>query len=479
VPLGPFGPGGLDSPTIWSNAMEDFDVVPEPWRIKSVEPIRLPSPAERERALRNAAYNMFALRSEDVFVDLLTDSGTAAMSSEQWAALQVGDESYAGSRSWYRLEDAVQELTGMRFVLPVHQGRGAETVYCRAFVEEGDVVLGNLHFDTTRAHIRNRGATPVDVVVDRGLDPDDLFPFKGNADLAKAERVVEENPGRVNLFVLTVTSNTNGGQPVSLENAQAVSEFCRRHGIRLLIDAARWAENAFLIKEREPGQGDRSVTEIGRDLFSLADGVAMSAKKDALVNIGGFLSLRSEDDYRNCASWGILYEGFATYGGMAGRDLEALARGLVEGADERYLAARIGQVRFLHGLLTDAGVPVVRPAGGHSVVIDAARFLPTVPRALFPAEALAAALYARGGVRGAALGRLAFTDRDPWTGEERVAPWEYVRLALPRRMYTDNHIAFAGRAVEAVWSKREEVRGLRAVSLPPVLPHFTARFAPV
>lgn len=272
--------------------MEDFDIVPEPWRIKSVEPIRLPPPAERDRALRKAGYNVFGLRSEDVFVDLLTDSGTAAMSAEQWASLQLGDESYAGSRSWFLLEEAVQRLTGLSYVLPVHQGRGAETVYCRAFIEEGDVVLGNLHFDTTRAHIRNRGARPVDVVIDRGLDPDDLFPFKGNADIGKAERVVRDNPGRVKLFVLTVTANTNGGQPVSLENARAVSKFCRRHGIRLIVDAARWAENAFLIKEREPGQRDRSVTEIGRDLFSLVDGVAMSAKKDALVNIGGFLADR-------------------------------------------------------------------------------------------------------------------------------------------------------------------------------------------
>jgi tryptophanase len=452
---------------------------PEPWRVRSVDPIRLVPRERREAALRAAGYNVFRLASEDVFVDLLTDSGTAAMSADQWAGMQSGDEAYAGSRSWYRLEDAVRSVTGMPHVIPVHQGRGAETVYCRAFVEEGDLVLGNLHFDTTRAHIRNRGADPVDLVVKEGRDPDDLSPFKGNVDLARAERVIAENPGRIRLLVLTVTSNTNGGQPVSLENARAVAALCRRHGIRLLIDAARFAENCYLIGEREPGQFGRPVKDIAADLFSLADAVAMSAKKDALVNIGGFLALRREADFLACRRWAVLYEGYLTYGGMAGRDLEALARGLMEGLDHDYLAARIGQVRLLHALLDEAGVPVVRPPGGHSVVIDAARFLPHLQRSEFPAESLAAAVYSEGGVRTVGLGGLAFGEHDDAPDWARPPDLEYLRMAVPRRMYTDNHIAYAAAVVRELWSKRDEVGGLRAVDIPETLPHFTAVFEPV
>lgn len=401
------------------------------------------------------------------------------MSADQWAGLQVGDESYAGARNWERLETVVRDLTGCPFVLPVHQGRGAETIYCRAFVQEDDVVLGNMHFDTTKAHILNRGAWPVNAVVDEGLDPDSSPPFKGNVDLEKAERAVRENPGKVRLFVLTTTSNTNGGQPVSLENAQEVADFCRRHGIRLLIDAARFAENCYLIKEREPGQEHRTVREIARELFSLSDGAAMSAKKDALVNIGGFLALRSKDDFSECRKWGVLYEGFSTYGGLAGRDLEAIARGLEEGLDEGYLAARIRQVRFLHGLLSDAGIPVVRPPGGHCVVIDVARFLDHLPRDQFPAESLAAALYIEGAVRTVGIGGLAFAEPDRDTGELTLAPWEFLRMAVPRRVYTDNHIAYAARAVESVWAKRHQVNGLRVLEAPSDLPHFTARFSPI
>jgi tryptophanase len=451
---------------------------PEPWRVKSVEPIRLVPIERRREALAEARYNMFRLRSEDVFIDLLTDSGTAAMSSDQWAGLQTGDEAYAGANNWYHLEHVVRSITGLQHVIPVHQGRGAETVYCRAFVDEGDLVLGNLHFDTTRAHIRNRGGIPVDLVVAEGLDPDDPSPFKGNVDLERAERAVSENPGRVHLFVLTVTCNTNGGQPVSLENAREVAAFCRKHGIRLLIDAARFAENCFLIEEREAGQAGRRVADIAAELFSLADAVAMSAKKDALVNIGGFLALRSEEDFLACRRWAVLYEGYLTYGGMAGRDLEAVARGLLEGMDERYLAARIGQVRLLHSLLADAGVPLVRPPGGHSVVIDVNTFLPHLPRDRFPAESLAAALYLAGGIRSVGLGALAFSEPDHGAGVAVPPPWEYLRLAVPRRMYTDNHIAYAAGAVRSLWAKHEEVPGLRALDIPERLPHFTAAFEP-
>jgi tryptophanase len=447
--------------------------------VKAVEPIRLIPREEREHALGEAEHNVFRLRSEDVFVDLLTDSGTSAMSAAQWAALQVGDEAYAGARTWFLLEDAVRDVTGLPHVIPTHQGRGAETIYTRAFVDPGDVVLGNMHFDTTRAHVFNRGGLPVDTVRTEGLDPDDPAPFKGNVDVERAGQVVAENPGKVRLFILTVTSNTNGGQPVSLENARAVAEFCRHHGIRLLIDAARFAENCYLIKEREPGQQDRSIREIAAELFSIADAAAMSAKKDALVNIGGFLALRRHEDFLSCRAWGVLYEGFSTYGGMAGRDLAALAQGLLEGMEEEYLAARIRQVRFLHGLLADAGIPLVRPPGGHCVVIDVARFLDHLPQEQFPAESLAAALYLEGGVRTVGLGGLAFAEPDHETGDLKLAPWEYLRMAVPRRVYTDNHLAYVAEVVTAVWNKRHEVGGLRIVEAPADLPQFTARFAPV
>ncbi len=462
----------------YPSAQDPWLAVPEPWRVKSVEPIHLIPPELREEAIGRAGYNMFRLRSEDVFVDLLTDSGTAAMSAGQWAGLQTGDEAYAGARTWYDLERAVQQVTGFAHVIPVHQGRGAETVYCRAFVDQGDLVLGNLHFDTTRAHIRNRGGIPVDLVIEEGLDPDSLHPFKGNVDLDRAEKVVLDNPGKVRLFILTVTSNTNGGQPVSLENARAVSTFCRRHGIRLLVDAARFAENAFLIREREAGQHGRTVPEIARELFSLADGAAMSAKKDALVNIGGFLAFRTEADYEACRRWAVLYEGYLTYGGMAGRDLEAVARGLAEGTDPDYLAARIRQVRLLHSLLADAAVPLVRPPGGHSVVVDAARYLEHLPRSRFPAEALAAALYVLAGIRSVGLGGLAFGERDPETGKLSLPPWECLRLAIPRRVYTDNHIAYVAGALAELWAKREGIPGLLPVEVPDHLPHFTASFRP-
>lgn len=452
---------------------------PEPWRVKSVERIRLPSREERERALASAGHNVFRLRSEDVFVDLLTDSGTSAMSVEQWAALQRGDEAYAGARNWSSLETVLKGITGYPFVVPTHQGRGAETVYMRAFVEEGRFVIGNMHFDTTRAHVYNRGAWPVNLVADAGLDPDDPSPFKGDLDVEKAERfIAEKGAENVPLCILTVTCNTNGGQPVSLENARAVSELCRRHGIRLLLDAARFAENAYLVREREPGQQDRTVPEIARDFFSLADGAAMSAKKDALVNIGGWLAFRDEDDFLEARKWAVLYEGFLTYGGMAGRDLEAMAAGLVEGMDHEYLAARMRQVRLLHGWLADAGVPVIVPPGGHSVVVDAARFLDHLPRNQYPAESLAAALYVESGVRSVGLGGLAFAELDPITREVVMAPWEYLRLAIPRRVYSDNHLAYVADALTRMHDKREEIVGLRLVEAPLDLPHFTAKFEP-
>ncbi len=453
---------------------------PEPWRVKSVEPIRLISRPERERALTAAGYNVFRLSSDDVFVDLLTDSGTSAMSAEQWAALQAGDEAYAGARNWTSLDEAVRRVTGYDHVIPVHQGRGAETVYTRAFVDEGDFVIGNMHFDTTRAHIYNRGAWPVNLVIDAGLDPDDPAPFKGNLDVERAERFIgERGAPQIPLCILTITSNTNGGQPVSLENAREVAELCRRHGIRLLLDAARFAENAYLVKEREPGMQDRSVPDIAREFFALADGAAMSAKKDALVNVGGWLAFRSEDDYLEARKWAVLYEGFLTYGGMAGRDLQALAVGLVEGTDERYLAARIRQVRAFAELLADSGVPIVKPPGGHAVVVDAGRFLAHLPRERYQAESLAAALYLEAGVRSVGLGALAFAEMDPDTKAVMFPDWEYLRLAVPRRVYSDNHLAYVAESLARLYDKREEIPGLRLVEAPLDLPHFTAVFEPV
>ena len=442
-------------------------------------PSRLIARAERQRALETAGYNVFRLRSEDVFVDLLTDSGTSAMSVEQWASLQRGDEAYAGARNWTSLETVLQRITGYGFVIPTHQGRGAETVYTRAFVEPGQFVIGNMHFDTTRAHIYNRGAWPVNLVVDAGLDASDPSQFKGDLDVDKAERfIAEKGVANVPLCILTITCNTNGGQPVSIDNARRVSELCRRHGIRLIIDAARFAENAYLVKEREPGMSTASIEDIAHTFFSMADGAAMSAKKDALVNIGGWLAFAKEDDYVEARKWAVLYEGFLTYGGMAGRDLEAMATGLVEGMDEAYLAARIRQVRLLHGWLVDAGIPVIVPPGGHSVMIDCARFLEHLPRERYQAESLAAALYLDAGVRSVGLGGLAFAEIDPETGAVTMPPWEYVRLAVPRRVYSDNHLAYVAEALAGLYAKREEIPGLKLLDAPMDLPHFTAKFAP-
>jgi tryptophanase len=451
--------------------------LPEPWRVRVVEPIRLVSPERRQEALAQAGYNVFRIPAADVFVDLLTDSGTGAMSASQWAGLQIGDESYAGARSWFHLEGVVKELTGHPHVFPVHQGRGAEAIYCKAFVEPGDAVLGNLHFDTTRAHIANRGGRPIDCVTDAGLVPEDRSPFKGDVDLGKAEQAIRANPGKVKLFILTVTANTNGGQPVSLANARAVRDFCTRHGLKLVIDAARFPENAYFIQQREPGQHGRSVREIASELLGLADLVAMSAKKAALVNIGGFLSVRDEQDYQLCLPSTILHECYLTYGGMAGRDLEALARGLIEGLDEPFLAARIAQVARLHARLDAHGVPLLHPSGGHSVVIDAGKFLDHLSRSEFAAEALTAAIYLRGGVRAVGHGALAFGELDE-TGKLRPPTYENVRMAIPRRVYSDSHLDYVADIVAEVFDDRRHVRGLRAVHLPAQLAIFTATLAP-
>lgn len=448
----------------------------EPFRIKMVEPIRLIPRAERAQRLREAAYNLFRLRAEDVYIDLLTDSGTGAMSDRQWASLMVGDEAYAGSRSFDHLRETVADVFGFPHMLPTHQGRGAEHILFTLLVRPGQHVIGNIHFDTTRAHIEHRGGIPDDLVVDAIHEPAAREPFKGDLDLSKAEALLTAvGRDQVALILITVTCNAGGGQPVSLANLRAVRTLADRYRVPFFLDACRIAENAWFIKEREPGYAGRSVSSIVREMCNLADGCTFSGKKDALVNIGGFAAFRDERLYEQAASWGVLFEGFPTYGGLAGRDLEAMAQGLREVTDEAYLAWRVGQVRWLGERMLETGVPIVEPVGGHAVFVDALRFLPHMPRASFPAQALACALYEEGGVRGVEIGAV-LAGRDPLTREERFPRLELVRLAIPRRVYTQSHMAVVADTAAAVLRKRETITGLRMTHEAAVLRHFTARF---
>lgn len=454
----------------------------EPFKIKMIEPIRLLPPAERRAAIEAAGYNIFSLPAEAVYIDLLTDSGTAAMSDRQWSALMAGDESYAGSRSYYRLQESVASIFGYPHVAPTHQGRAAEHILMTMLVKPGDRVLGNMHFDTTLGHILLKGAEPVNLVTAQGLDPQIEAPFKGDFDLAQLETELDKHSAgahHVPLVLITVTCNNNGGQPVSMANIRAVSALARKHGVPVFFDAARFAENCYFIREREPGYADRSITAIAREMFSYGDGCTMSAKKDGLVNIGGFLAFQSEDMYRQAVEWQIPFEGFATYGGLAGRDLAALAQGLTEVVEPDYLAYRIGQVGYLAGLLDEAGVPRVRPTGGHGVYIDAGAVLPDMPRERFPGQAVTVALYEAGGVRGVELGSLAFAHVDPVSGETVYPARELVRLAVPRRVYTDRHMEHVAATCAAMWQARESLPGYVIEYEAPVLRHFTARLRPV
>jgi len=443
----------------------------EPFRIKSVEPLRMTTREEREALLRAAHYNVFNLHARDVLIDLLTDSGTGAMSSLQWAAMMRGDESYAGAESFYRFRDRIEELTGFTHILPTHQGRAAERILFELVGGPGKVVPNNNHFDTTRANIEHSGAEAVDLPLPEAADPSRRLPFKGNLDVERLEDLIRQvGAERVPLVMVTVTNNSAGGQPVSLENLRAVRAVCDRHGVPLFLDACRFAENAFFIKRREPGQGGRSVREIAREMFDLADGATISAKKDGLVNIGGILLIRDEELARRADALLILTEGFVTYGGLAGRDLEAMAQGFEEVVDEDYLTYRIRSTEYLGDKLIEIGFPIIEPPGGHAIYVDAGRLLPHIPPGQFPGQALVCALYREGGIRSVEVGSVMFG------GKGRQPALELVRLAIPRRVYTQSHIDYVVEAAADVYRRRDALVGFRMTWEPPYLRHFSARF---
>ncbi len=451
----------------------------EPWKIKMVEPLTLTTRAQRERALEAAGYNTFLLRSDDVYIDLLTDSGTNAMSDRQWAGMMLGDEAYAGSRNFYRLEDAVRRRYGYRHVLPTHQGRGAEHLLSRAAIRPGQLVPGNMYFTTTRAHQELAGGTFVDVIIPEAHDPEDLHPFKGNVDLDALEALIaREGADRIAYVSLAGTVNMAGGQPVSLANVRALRALCDRHGIRIYLDATRLVENAWFIQEREPGCAGRPVADIVREFCGYTDGAWMSAKKDGLVNIGGWLAVNDEPLFEELRNQIVLFEGLHTYGGLAGRDLEALAIGVEESMEDAHIRSRIGQVRYLGDLLLDWEIPIVRPVGGHAVFLDARRFYPHLPQDQFPAQVLAAELYLDSGIRAMERG-VASAGRDPVTGDHHYPALELTRLTIPRRVYTQAHMDVVAEAVKAVWDARAGARGLRMVYEPRYLRFFQARFEPI
>ncbi|MBP7688323.1 MAG: tryptophanase [Thermoflexales bacterium] len=449
----------------------------EPFRIKSVEAIHLTTREERERIIQAAGYNLFKIRAEDVLIDLLTDSGTGAMSDAQWAGLQRGDESYAGARSYYALKQSVEDVTGMPYFVPTHQGRAAENVLFSLVVKPGMEVPSNQHFDTTHANIRARGGKPVDLVIDEANDPAVIHPFKGNMDLDKLERFIQVvGVANIPIGLTTITNNSAGGQPVSMANIRATAEIYHRHGIPFFIDAARFAENAYFIQQREAGFAERTIESIVLEEFSYADGFLMSAKKDAIVNIGGLLATRDAALFDRFKNELILREGFPTYGGLSGRDLEVLAIGLREGMRQDYLAYRIAQTKYLGDRLLENGIPIVQPPGGHAIYIDALNLLPHIPQAEFPAQALSVALYLEGGVRTVEIGSVMFACPDPTTGVMHYPALELVRLAIPRRVYTQTHLDYVVEACIKVKALGESLRGLKIVRAPELLRHFVADF---
>jgi tryptophanase len=457
--------------------MDRWRTIIEPFRIHSVEPIRLTTIGERDAALRAAGWNLFNLHADDVIIDLLTDSGTGAMSRDQWAGIQRGDESYAGSPSWFAFLDSVRALFPFEHVIPTHQGRAAEKILFSALGGPGKVVPNNTHFDTTRANVEFTGAEAVDLVIPEGRVPSTIHPFKGNMDVAALEALLDERAADVPVVFVTITNNSGGGQPVSLANLHAVRDVCDRYEVPLFLDACRFAENAWFIHEREPGQDDRPIPDIVREMAALADGMTMSAKKDGLANIGGWLALNDDGLAEQCRNLLILTEGFPTYGGLAGRDLEAIAQGLREVVDEDYLRYRIRSTAYLGEALDRAGVPVVKPFGGHAIYLDARALLPHIPPLEYPGQALAAALYREGGIRGCEIGTVMFGLAPD--GTESPAAMDLVRLAIPRRTYTQSHIDYVIEVVRLVAEQASELRGFRIVEQPAALRHFTAWFEPL
>ncbi|HEY6894002.1 MAG TPA: tryptophanase [Rhodanobacteraceae bacterium] len=457
--------------------MHPFHTIIEPFRIKSVEALKFTTRDERAAALARADYNVFRLHADDVLIDLLTDSGTGAMSAAQWGALIQGDESYAGSRSFYRFESAVRALTGFTHIIPTHQGRAAERILFHTILKPGDIVPNNNHFDTTRANIEVESAEARDLVIEAGRHPAVIHPFKGNIDVDALEQLLARDGDRVPLVMVTVTNNSGGGQPVSMENLRAVRAVCDRYRKPFFLDACRFAENAWFIKQREQGYAARTPRDIAREMFSLADGCTMSAKKDGLANIGGFLAMNSDDWAERCRTLLIMTEGFPTYGGLAGYDLEAIARGLEEVVEEPYLKYRIRSTEYLAEKVSAAGVPIIQPAGGHAVYLDARALLPQIPPLQYPGIALVNALYVEAGVRGVEIGTVMFGLRPD--GTEVAGAMDLVRLAIPRRVYTQSHIDYVAEAVISVAKMRDSLRGFRITSPPKVLRHFTAAFAPI
>ena len=449
----------------------------EPYKIKMVEHIKRSTQEQRLKWIQEADYNLFNLSSDKVFIDVLTDSGTGAMSDKQWGEMMMGDESYAGSSSFLKLKDTVKKITGFKYFLPTHQGRAAENVLFSALVKEGDIVPGNSHFDTTKGHIEFRKAKTVDCTIDEAFDTSNMHPFKGNVDINKLEKVFKSHPKeKIPFVVLTITCNSAGGQPVSVQNTKEVSALCKKYGIPLYFDAARFAENAYFIKKREPGFENKSIKEIALEVFSYGDGMTMSAKKDGLVNMGGFIALNNEEVFKQATVFNIMFEGFITYGGMNGRDMGALAVGLDEATEFNYLESRVEQIAYLGQKLVDFGVPVQQPFGGHAIFLDANKFVPKIPREEYRAQALAIEIYIVGGIRGVEIGTV-LADRDPITRENRYPELELVRLAIPRRTYTNNHMDYIAVALKNIYDTREEAKsGYTIVDEAPIMRHFTVKF---
>lgn len=446
----------------------------ESYKIKMVESLKRSTREQREQWIKEAGYNLFNLKSDYVFIDLLTDSGTGAMSDKQWAAMMEGDESYAGARSYYKLKESIKDITGFDYYLPTHQGRAAENVLFSSLIKEGDILPGNSHFDTTKGHIEFRKAVALDCTIDEAKNTTLELPFKGNMDLNKLESVLRQYPAeKIPCIVLTITNNTAGGQPVSMENIKGVAALAKKYGIKLLFDSARFAENAYFIKVREKGYANKTIPEICREMFSHADFMTMSSKKDAIVNMGGFIAFREEAAWQACQMYNIMYEGFITYGGMSGRDMSALAQGLKEGTDFDYLETRISQVAYLAAKLDEYGIPFQRPAGGHAIFVDAKKILTNVPKEQFVAQTLGIELYIEGGVRGVEIGTL-LADRDPVTRENRYPSLELLRLAIPRRVYTNNHMDYIAAALKNVFDRRNSISSGYVIKKElPIMRHFT------